>query len=348
MISTVDDGFKDSVVAKTERVLRGRLEEIGCALSFHSTCAHETETLAKALKESDAEIVVVFGATAMSDEDDVIPAAIRRAGGRVDAIGMPVDPGNLICVGHIGERSIVGAPGCARSPAENGFDWVLWRLVAGVPVRQDVLMEWGVGGLLMDTTRRTAASEIGIVVLGAGQSRRMGRRNKLLEEVNGAPMISRVVDAAISSELGPVMMVLGHEAEKVRASIPDGVKTVTNHAHAEGMGTSVAAGVRALGGDHALAGVMVCLGDMPHLRARDLRSLGHRFRAMGESRIVAAAGEGRRGNPVIFPAARFAELASLSGDAGARDLLHERMVEIVELGRAATRDYDTAEDFERE
>ncbi len=91
-----------------------------------------------------ADLVVVFGASAVVDEDDVIPAAIRRAGGRVIHLGMPVDPGNLLVLGEQGGRPVLGAPGCARSPRENGFDWVLERLLAGRTVTADDVTAMGV------------------------------------------------------------------------------------------------------------------------------------------------------------------------------------------------------------
>ncbi|TIM20530.1 MAG: 4-diphosphocytidyl-2C-methyl-D-erythritol kinase, partial [Mesorhizobium sp.] len=72
----------------------------------------------------DNDIVVIFGASAMSDFGDVIPAAIEQAGGTVIRAGMPVDPGNLLVLGALAGKRVIGAPGCARSPKENGFDWV--------------------------------------------------------------------------------------------------------------------------------------------------------------------------------------------------------------------------------
>ncbi|WP_204333402.1 hypothetical protein, partial [Proteus mirabilis] len=82
----------------------------------------------------DVDLVLVFGASAIADRRDVIPAALEQAGGEIEHLGMPVDPGNLLMVGRLGEVPVLGAPGCARSPKENGFDWVLTRLLAGLPV----------------------------------------------------------------------------------------------------------------------------------------------------------------------------------------------------------------------
>ena len=84
------------------------------------------------LFKQGAELVIVFGASAIADRRDVIPAAIERAGGKVEHFGMPVDPGNLMLIGQVDGAPVLGAPGCARSPKENGFDWILMRLLAGL------------------------------------------------------------------------------------------------------------------------------------------------------------------------------------------------------------------------
>src|SRR5690606_9598904 len=108
----------------------------GSQLSGERRTAHDAAAVEAAIRamSPDCDMVVVFGASAMCDPDDVIPAAIRRAGGEVLRTGMPVDPGNLLVLGRLGDKPVLGAPGCARSPKENGFDWVLDRLVAGLDV----------------------------------------------------------------------------------------------------------------------------------------------------------------------------------------------------------------------
>ncbi|MBP0649761.1 hypothetical protein J8J40_22205, partial [Mycobacterium tuberculosis] len=113
---------------------------------------HAVGPLAEALGRSAAaaDITVVFGASAVADIADVVPAAIVAAGGHVRHLGMPVDPGNLLVLGELGGKPVIGAPGCARSPKENGFDWVLQRLIAGLEVTPADITGLGVGGLLMD------------------------------------------------------------------------------------------------------------------------------------------------------------------------------------------------------
>ena len=104
--------------------------------------------------KAGAEMVVVFGASAIADTRDVIPAAVESIGGHIEHFGMPVDPGNLLLVAEANGRPVLGAPGCARSPKENGFDWVLTRLLAGLPIRRSDITGLGVGGLLMEIVTR--------------------------------------------------------------------------------------------------------------------------------------------------------------------------------------------------
>ena len=157
MVSTVLPGLKDSTIAKTEEAFRDRLRPTGAELIAAATCGHDASALAAALSaqvENGCELVAVFGASAIADRHDVIPSAIEGAGGRVDHFGMPVDPGNLLLVGRVGNVPVLGAPGCARSPKENGFDWVLHRLLADIPVTRRDIARLGVGGLLMEIVSR--------------------------------------------------------------------------------------------------------------------------------------------------------------------------------------------------
>jgi molybdenum cofactor cytidylyltransferase len=157
VISTMLPGLKDTVVAKTLDTLGERLAPTGAGIVSDLRVPHLVEPLAAALAaqgREGADLVVVFGASAVADRRDVVPAAIEAAGGTVDHLGMPVDPGNLLLLGRIGDVPVIGAPGCARSPKENGFDWVLHRLLADVAVSRADIMALGVGGLLMEIVSR--------------------------------------------------------------------------------------------------------------------------------------------------------------------------------------------------
>ncbi|MDI4658219.1 molybdopterin-binding protein, partial [Xanthobacter autotrophicus] len=157
VISTLLPGFADKVVAKTLAVTRARLAPAGAEMVSAVTVAHDTAALAQALgraAQERAELVIVFGASAIADRNDVIPAAVVAAGGEVVRLGMPVDPGNLLMLGRLGVMPVLGAPGCARSPKENGFDFVLMRLLAGLEVSGSDIARLGAGGLLSDIAVR--------------------------------------------------------------------------------------------------------------------------------------------------------------------------------------------------
>jgi molybdenum cofactor cytidylyltransferase len=156
VVSTTLPGLKASVVAKTLRVLEARLAPAGARIAAQEVVAHEVEPLAKALARliDRSDALVAFGASAITDRRDVIPAAIEAIGGRIERFGMPVDPGNLLLLAERDSVPIIGAPGCARSPKENGFDWVLERVLADAPIRDEDIRAMGVGGLLMEIGTR--------------------------------------------------------------------------------------------------------------------------------------------------------------------------------------------------
>lgn len=156
VVSTLLPGLKPSVVKKTIDVLAERIAIAGGSIVEERRVPHEAEALKAAMTEvsPSADLVIVFGASAITDRRDVIPAALEAAGGRIEHFGMPVDPGNLLLVGSFDGKPFLGAPGCARSPKENGFDWVLQRLLARVPVTKADITRMGVGGLLMEIVQR--------------------------------------------------------------------------------------------------------------------------------------------------------------------------------------------------
>lgn len=136
------------------RAIDGRISALGMDLSQIVTIPHETDALALTLSEITADLILILTGSATSDIDDVAPAGLRQAGGHVDRFGMPVDPGNLLFLGTLRDRPVIGLPGCARSPALNGADWVLSRLACGVPVTGADIAAMGVGGLLKEIPTR--------------------------------------------------------------------------------------------------------------------------------------------------------------------------------------------------
>ena len=157
VVSTRLPGLKEATIDKTLATLARRLAPTGAAIVADTRVPHGAGAVGgaiRALAAEGADLVVVFGASAITDRRDVIPAGIEAAGGRVDHLGMPVDPGKLLLVGLLGDVPVIGAPGCARSPKENGFDWVLHRLLAGLAVTRADIVGLGVGGLLMEIVSR--------------------------------------------------------------------------------------------------------------------------------------------------------------------------------------------------
>ncbi len=363
VVSTLLPSLKASVVDKTLRNLEKRLEPTGARIAAERRVPHDAAAVASAvsaLAAAGIDLIVLFGASAVVDRRDVLPAGLEAAGGRVVHFGMPVDPGNLLLVGAFGDIPVIGAPGCARSPAENGFDWVLRRCLAGLPVERADITAMGVGGLLMEIVSRPqprdpeVMPEPGIVdkpdrtvaalVLAAGRSSRMGAANKLLATVDGEPLVRIAAKAALASRAARVTIVTGHESEAVSGAL-DGldVAIVENPDFAAGLSTSLSAGIDALGDD--VEAVLVMLGDMPRVGTPVVNRLIAAFDPDAGAEIVVPTFRGKRGNPVLWARRFFPELKALSGDVGARDLIgaHADRVVEVEIGVAVALDVDTPE-----
>ncbi len=140
--------------AKGQKVTQERLDRLGVALGPICVVPHQIEALSQAIAASTADIVLILTGSATSDAFDTAPEALRQAGGQVVHFGMPVDPGNLLFFGNLNGRPVIGLPGCARAPALNGADWVLERLICGVPVGPGDIASMGVGGLLKEIPQR--------------------------------------------------------------------------------------------------------------------------------------------------------------------------------------------------
>jgi molybdenum cofactor cytidylyltransferase len=325
---------KPSILDKTEAAVRERVEHLGGRLAQSLVCPHDDKAVASALAKLVAQgcsPILVFGASAIVDRRDVVPAGVVLAGGRVEHFGMPVDPGNLLLLARMGDVPVIGLPGCARSPKINGFDWVLRRLLADVPVEPRDLMLMGGGGLLKEIPSRPMPRDaapapsprmprVAAIVLAAGQSSRMGARNKMLADVGGKPMAARAVDAVLASGARPAIVVLGHQADAVRAALAGrDVTFVHNPDYAEGLSTSLRAGLNAL--PDGCDGAVICLGDMPRIEARHIDKLIAAFNPAEGRAICVPTKDGKRGNPVLWAARFFPEMKKVHGDAGAKHLI---------------------------
>ncbi len=357
VVSTLLPGLAPKVVDKTMKITAARIAPAGATIVAERRIPHEQAALAQAIDEllkEGAELVIVFGASAIADRRDVIPAAVEAAGGVIEHFGMPVDPGNLMLIGNLRGQTVLGAPGCARSPKENGFDWVLMRLLAGLPVSRADVTGMGVGGLLMEIVTRPQPREelkpekgrpIAALVLAAGRSTRMGAVNKLIAEIGGKPLVRIAAEQALASRASPVIVVTGHEHEKVEAALVGlPVKLVHNPDYAEGLGTSLKVGIAAVPED--VDGAIVCLGDMPQVDAALIDKLITAFDPEHGALVVVPSIGGRRGNPVLWSRRFFHDLMSIKGDIGARHLIGsytEAVVEVPVDGAAALTDVDTPE-----
>jgi molybdenum cofactor cytidylyltransferase len=357
VVSTLLPGLSPKVIEKTLKITEARLAPTGASIVAERRVPHEQAALARAIDEvlkAGAELVIVFGASAIADRRDVIPMAIEAVGGEIEHFGMPVDPGNLMLIGKARGQAVIGAPGCARSPKENGFDWVLMRMLAGLPVSRADITGMGVGGLLMEiVTRPQPRSElapekgrhIAAIVLAAGRSTRMGAINKLIAEIGGKPLVRIAAEQALASRAAPVIVVTGHEHERVEAALAGlPVRLVNNPDYADGLGTSLKAGIAAVPAD--ADGAIVCLGDMPQVDHALIDKLIAAFDPERGALVVVPTFDGRRGNPVVWSRRFFNDLMAIQGDIGARHLIGsyaEAVVEVPVAGEAGLTDVDTPE-----
>jgi molybdenum cofactor cytidylyltransferase len=357
--------LKESVLDKTRAVLEARLAPSGSVIHDEIRTPHTIEDVSAAIRRlasENCDLILLFGASAMIDAGDVLPQAVRHAGGAVSYVGMPVDPGNLLFLGEYSGIPVIGAPGCARSPVENGFDWILNRILADVPVGGPDIAAMGVGGLLMEIISRPQPRElvpmtvnspprIAALLLAAGQSKRMGVNNKLIAEVDGKPLIRHAAEAAIGALGSDLIVVTGAQPDSISAALAGlEVQTVFNPDYERGLSTSLRAGIRALSArKNRPDAVLVLLGDMPEISQAVVEKLVAAFDPEKGRHIIVPTDAGKRGNPVLWSARFLDTLTGIQGDTGARHLIGEYadLVHEVEIGRAASFDLDTPEQMKQ-
>jgi molybdenum cofactor cytidylyltransferase len=152
LIQTVTDGEDGE---KGHRAIQKRLDALNVVMLPRCVVPHRQADIAAALTGvTGADLILILTASATSDPHDVAPEAVRQAGGSIERFGMPVDPGNLLFLGQLNGTPVIGLPGCAKSPALNGADWVMERQICGVPVTSADIAAMGVGGLLKEIPQR--------------------------------------------------------------------------------------------------------------------------------------------------------------------------------------------------
>jgi molybdenum cofactor cytidylyltransferase len=239
-------------------------------------------------------------------------------------------------LGQLGETPVIGVPSCARSPKRNGFDWVLERVLAGLALRGEDIMDMGVGGLLAEIPSRPSPREqsvpvaprIAAVVLAAGLGRRMGG-NKMLATFEGKPMIVATVENLLASSVDDIIVVTGHESDAIAKVLsPYKVRLEHNFDYETGIASSLRVGVEAAGQADA---VVVCLGDMPRVSSATIDRMIAAFNPVEHRTIVVPTFQNKIGNPVLWGAEHFARLTSLQGDKGGRALIAQLKSDATEI-----------------
>lgn len=367
MVLTNTVGGRESLLDKAQQALQIRLENLGCQLNHHLRCAHDTASITDSINQLNAKgcnPIFICGATATVDRFDVAPAAIIAAGGGIERYGIPVDPGNLLVLGSIDTTKVIVMPGCARSLKLNGFDWVLERVLADVPISNLDFATLGVGGLLEEMPSRPlsrssavafdpsptlaqGSAAIAAIILAAGQSTRMGKDNKLLTSVGGRTMLAQAVAAATQSKATHVTIVTGHQADEIKQALPEfSGKFVHNPNFKDGLSTSVQCGIASLNDE--FDGALIILGDMPGINAEHVNALIEAFDPELDHAICVATHHGKRGNPVLWSRYFFAEMMQLTGDRGARHLLRQHgdvIIEVEMTDDAVLIDIDTKDEL---
>jgi len=324
---------------KPLRATKNRIEYLKGTLETVETCAHDTQIVAAEIRKLSArklDLLIVSGISAISDMQDILPSALQKAGGSVLHLGMPVDPGNLLMLGKIGSTVVIGMPGCAKSTSRNGFDWVLERFAANLPLDASTLQNMGIGGLLKEATNRPeprapAASAkhepTRVVLLAAGKSSRSGNIHKLLAMLDSKPVVTQSVTALKKAGLAEITVVTGSRASEVEAALSSqNVSFLYNEDFESGMGGSLSLGISALPESTELC--LVSLGDMPFVNISTIHALQETACQVSEADIFIPLFNGKRGNPVLWRRAQFDKLKHLRGDQGGRAIIrsHENLV----------------------
>lgn len=328
--------FKASLIMSghgmTEKALKiteNRINALSGVLTDVSSCHHSIKTLSKKLQYSKESLILISGVSAISDRRDIVPRALEEAGGTILHLGMPVDPGNLLMLGELDGKTVIGMPGCAKSPALNGFDWVLERYAARLPLTAEIIQQMGIGGLLKEPAERPSPraprktenkSKTQAIILAAGMSSRSGKTHKLLAILDGKPVLEQTLLSLKKAGIHDIIVVTGARSEEMQEALHGYKVTYIHNEHYEtGMASSLALGVSAL--DNETSQTIICLGDMPFVAPDSYKKLIEASARVSEATIFAPCFKGKRGNPVLWHHTHFDALKSLTGDKGGRHII---------------------------
>ncbi len=331
-----------------------RLEKLNSYLKVICTCAHDEQLISKHIKnilKQKCDLILILGASAIIDKNDIIPTAIKASNGQIIRFGMPVDPGNLLLIGKIKNVPVIGLPGCARSPSLNGFDWVLERLISDINLSNKDVYEMGVGGLLKTLNKNKSkinTYKVSNIILAAGQSKRMSHVNKLLLTIGNKTMIEKVINMACKSIANSNVIVLGHENKELEKFVNKDFIIAKNNDYKKGLSTSVKKGISALPDDCDAA--IILLGDMPKITSRLINDLIKAYAPNKNKHIVTPSYNGKRGNPILIGRKFFPDILNLKGDMGAKNILTQNKDVILNLpqkNNSSMIDIDTNKDFKK-
>ncbi len=359
LIQTQTPWFQPSLLKKGLSMLQERARVLGSEIEFDEICEHHEDEITAAVVRSlkkKPDLLLLLGASAIQDREDVIPKGIVNAGGKVEHFGMPVDPGNLLLLGRYENTRILGLPGCVRSPKRNGFDFVIERLAAGVEVTSADIQGMGTFGILTEPSRRpvrrtlvktdtqvTPGKRIFAVVLAAGQSLRMGKENKLFLKLGEGSVIQKVIENLGNSKIDGILVVTGHEEDIVREELKGRtVRFVHNPEYKRGLSTSLRTALAAL--PKNVSGVLVCLGDMPFVDSALINKLIKAYDPVREHSICLPVYQGKFGNPVLWDKKYFQEMMEVRGDVGAKHIIGDYQQYVVEVevdNASVVQDIDT-------
>ena len=353
IILTKTQGFKPSLLTKAEKVIRTRINPLNLHVNNCRVVDHSAQAIRGALQAAKSDMVLILGASATSDRQDVVPEGIIQAGGKITRFGMPVDPGNLLVLGTYQDRPIIGLPGCARAPALNGADWVLERLCAGLPLKTTDIARMGVGGLLKEIPDRIqprmqphqTRAGVTAILLAAGSSSRMRGDDKLMRKVGNATLLRHCVEVALGANIDQCIVVLKEGATDHKTALQDlPVKIVETADAGLGMSASLRAGILAM--DTTPKAILVGLADMPDLTPDHFNKIIAGHDASKNRFIICPTNpNGKRGHPVLFDAKFTENLTNLQGDTGAKDILKTVPEWVFEIpsDAAVSLDLDTPE-----
>ncbi len=351
VILTETKGFKQSLLKKGEAVLTERLRPLQLSVCSTQIVDHDIESVTQAISNCTTDKIFVLGASATSDRSDVIPSAVVQSGGDIIRFGMPVDPGNLLMLAENGAQKIVGMPGCVRSPALNGADWVLERLAAEVEITNKDIANMGVGGLLKEITQRpmpratpkSRAKGICAIVLAAGASRRMGDDDKLFKLIDGEPLLRRSVMQITKADINSCLVVVRKITDAHKAALEGlNVQLIEAPEASLGMSASMRAGVLAAGPN--TKAFLICLADMPDITDSHINKIMAAHDPDHDRNIIRPkTPAGKYGHPVLFDGKFYEDMASIDGDVGAKSVIQSASDEVYDLvlDEAIITDLDT-------